>query len=161
MIYSLIRKREKKLIYGPFIHQTVELPCTKERNYSHIFLFDPASIEQQLFSPPGFPLQACNFFWSEYFFCSNLCRETLLYLPCKGSVNGNLPAPGEHSNPIHVLGMGTPHSKQKERTSPWLCFPNFHFIVSGKGKEKGKRSRQLGLLLIFLDICYSFPCSKI
>lgn len=45
-----------------FVPQTVEPPSTTVRNYSHIFLFVPAFIEQQLFSPLGYPLQAWNFF---------------------------------------------------------------------------------------------------
>lgn len=53
--------------------------------------------------------------------------------------------------------MVTPHSKQKERTSPWLCFPNFHFIVSGlwsEGQMEQKKAVRLainfsGYLLFF------------
>lgn len=53
VIYSLIRRRKKINLWSVqcnkhclFVHQTVELPSPKVRNYSHIFLFIPTSIEQ-------------------------------------------------------------------------------------------------------------------
>lgn len=144
VIYSMIRRRKKKINlwsvqcnkHCPFVHHTVELPCTKVRNYSHIFLFVPASIVQQLFPPPGFPLQACNFFWNEYRLCSKPCRETLLCLPCKGSVNGNLPTPGNMIIPSMSWVWELHLQNKRKKNRPWLCFPNLHFIVSGKGKGK-------------------------